>query len=102
MTEQNKNKNLSLLFGIISIFTGFLFSILGMIYGQKYRKENNEYSAGYIISVITLLIKSFLLSFIIATLVYIFGVLRPDISKINNSNYQLGRNNYSYNSNIYE
>ena len=91
--EQDKNKKLSLIFGLISIITGFLFSILGMVFGQKYRNTHNEYSAGYIISVITLLIKIIILSFLIIGGLIFIGITVEEENKSNNnvSNY-----NYRY------
>ena len=91
--ETDKNKKLSLIFGLISIITGFLFSILGMVYGQKYRKEHNDYPAGYIISVITLLLKIVIISFLIIGFVLWIGITVEEENKSNNnvSNY-----NYRY------
>ena len=91
--ETDKNKKLSLIFGLLSIIPEFVFSILGMVYGQKYRKEHNEYPAGYIISVITLLLKIVIISFILLGLLFLIGISVDEEykSKNNISNY-----NYRY------
>lgn len=72
----DSSETISLIFGILSLFTGFLPSILGMAFGSKYRKTHHEYGSGYIISLITLLIKLSVVSFMITTAIFIFGVFR--------------------------
>ena len=67
--QKEQYKTASLVWGIISIFLGFITSIVGIVYGIKYRGKYSKVCGGYIISLSTFIIKLFIYPLIIYSLI---------------------------------
>ena len=77
MNNNNKNsETVSLILGIISLFTfwlGIVLGVLAIIIGNKVRKETNKMPPGMILGIISVSIYSLFTIIIIA--IYIFAYL---------------------------
>ena len=74
--QKEQYKTASLVWGIVSIFLGFITSIIGIVYGIKYRGKYNKVCGGYILSLITFIFKLFVYPIIIySILIFILPFL---------------------------
>ena len=102
--DENNYKSIgtvSLVFGILSIFLGFICSIIGIITGAIYTNKSKKTSAGLIISIITLILRLIL---IILLILLIVAAGPYEISSQEEQGYTdnyYNNNNYNYNNEEY-
>lgn len=58
IVQDEKYKTTSLVWGILSLFLGIITSIIGIVYGIKYRGKYNKTCPGYTISLVTFILKT--------------------------------------------
>lgn len=74
-------KSTALTMGILSIFLGLIFSIIGLVYGSKYKKSTGNSCAGYIISMITLILQCIGIVITIIVFCFAFNTVKEEIRK---------------------
>ena len=94
---QNKNKNISLIFGIICIIMSVLFNIvcfipgiISIVYATKYKKESGQLGTGFGLSLGGMIFSLIILAFTILILLFSIMIIT------NISNDEIHNNNYEY------
>ena len=95
--EYDNLKNGSLVLGILSIFFGLIFGIVGIVLGTKYKNRTKETCPGLVISIISVFLKILLIIFILP-----FIFINSIIMELTETEQYDDNGYYEYNYNDYD